>query len=126
MKKTLFASFALLFFINLATAQIYIDGKELRQESTQFIEVEFIGVLGSADVRMLVDYGQNIGFIDRRNRLVSDKKGKALIFNSAVHGLNWLYQEGYEVTEVYNRSVGGNNVNTDLVYLVKKIRRAAE
>jgi hypothetical protein len=125
MKKTFFTAVAVLLFANLVSAQIFIDGKELRQETTQFIEVEFIGVLGSADVRMLIDYGQNVGFIDRRVRMVSDKKGKALIFNSPIHGMNWLYQEGYEVTEVYNRSNGGNNVSTDLVYLVKK-RKVAE
>lgn len=123
MKKVLIAAVALLFFVNLASAQIFIDGKELRQETTKFVEVEFIGVLGSADVRMLIDYGQNISFIDRRNRIVSDNRGKALIFNSAIHGLNWLYQEGYEVAEVYNRSAGGNNANFDIVYLVKQIKR---
>lgn len=120
MKKLGFIAVMLLFISQASTAQIFIDGKELREESTQYIEIEFFSVVGSADVRMFIDYGQNIGFLDRKNRIVSDKKGKALIFNSPVHGMNWLFQQGYEILQVYNPKSGGPTANTDLVYLVGK------
>ncbi len=120
MKKTIISVAIVLFLGHFASAQIFIDGKELRQENTQYIEIEFFNAVGSADVRMFIDYGQNVGFLDRRNRIVSDKKGKALIFNSPVHGLNWLFSKGYEILSVYNPKSGGNTVNTDLVYLIRK------
>jgi len=122
MRKLGYIVVALLFFSHLASAQIFIDGKELRKESTQYIEIEFFSVVGSQDVRMFIDYGQNVGFLDRKNRIVSDKKGKALIFNSSVHGLNWLFQQGYEVVHVYNPKSGGTTVNTDLIYLIGRIK----
>ena len=122
MRKIGYIVVALLFFSQLVSAQIFIDGKELRQESTQYVEIEFFSVVGSADVKMFIDYGQNIGFLDRKNRIVSDDKGKALIFNSPVHGLNWLFQQGYEVLHVYNPKSGGQNVNTDLIYLIGRKR----
>ncbi|WP_235299019.1 hypothetical protein [Portibacter marinus] len=120
MKKTLIA---LTIFIGLgqyAHTQIYIDGKELREDETHYIEIEFFNTIGTADVKMLIDFGQNVGFLDRRNRIVSDSRGKALIFNSPVHGLNWLYSKGYEVLNVYNPKSGGTTVNTDLLYLIQK------
>lgn len=115
-----------MFILNLASAQIFIDGKQLREESTQYIEIEFFNTVGSPDVKMFIDYGQSVGFLDRRNRIVSDSDGKALIFNSPVHGLNWLFSKGYEVLHVYNPKSGGNTVNTDLIYLIKKMGSVPE
>ncbi|GLR16456.1 hypothetical protein [Portibacter lacus] len=120
MKNGILIVLAILSFAKIGSAQLFIDGKELRQETTQYIEIEFFSVVGSADVKMFIDYGQNVGFMDRKNRIVSDKKGKALIFNSPVHGLNWLYENGYEVLNVYNPKSGGTTVNTDLIYLIQK------
>ena len=126
MKNILIAIAFLVFAGQLAHAQIFIDGKELRQETTQYIEIEFFNTIGTADVRMMIDFGQNVGFLDRRNRIVSDDRGKALIFNSPVHGLNWLYERGYEVMSVYNPKSGGNTVNTDLIYLIQKRKQRTD
>ncbi len=122
MKRLMFLLALIIGGVNFANGQIYVDGQKIKVEALNYIEVEFFNVVGSNEVKAFIDYGQSISFLERKKRLISDRKGKAMVYNSKVQGLNWLYANGWEVTEVYNPRTGGDAVNNDLIYLLKRVR----
>lgn len=110
------------FVSQMAVAQIMVDGKKIKIEQLQYIEVEFFNIVGSNQVRSFIDYGQDISFLDRRKRILSDRNGKAQNFNSKVQGLNYYYANGWKVKEVFNPRTGGDAANNDLIYLLERIQ----
>ena len=121
MKKLLLLCL-LVFTSQMAISQIMINGKKVKLENLQYIEVEFFSLVGSNAVKSYIDFGQDINFLERKKRLLSDRNGKAQVFNSKVQGLNWYYANGWRVKEVYNPRTGGDAVNNDLIYLLEKVQ----
>ena len=102
-------------------AQIMIDGEALNLDGLQYIEVEFLNIVGSNDLKVFIDYGQKVTLLDRKSRTLTNKQGRAILFRSKVHALNWFYLQGWDILEVYHPTSGGQTSNNDILYLLKKI-----
>jgi hypothetical protein len=95
MKKI--ALFVVLFFQTvLLAAQAYVDGVELTPSNTgQYIEVNSkFNANGSCVIE--VDYGQR----RPKEDYLTDEKNNRQEFDSFVHALNFLYQNGWKVAEI--------------------------
>ncbi|MBL7829311.1 MAG: hypothetical protein JNJ57_21930 [Saprospiraceae bacterium] len=93
-KVTLFIAF--LAQVSLAGAQIFIEGAKLEPSNTgQYMEVD---PLYREDGRCAfqVDYGQS----NPKEDFVTDSGGKRFDFRSLVDGLNFFYEEGWEVAQI--------------------------
>jgi hypothetical protein len=95
MKKTSL-TLALSAFALIASAQIYVEGVKLEPTNTgQYIELDpMFREDGRCTFR--VDYGQSTPKED----FVSDNHGKRYDFRSLVDGLNFFYEEGWQVDQI--------------------------
>ncbi len=83
----------------MACAQLYVEGTLLSPSNTG-VYLEAIPLRRiDGTFHLGIDYGQ------RRNRrpqdCLTDSKGRRYEFRSAVDGLNYLYENGWEVVEAY-------------------------
>lgn len=95
MKKATF-TLALLAHTLIASAQIFVEGVKIEPSNTgQYIELD---PLYREDGRCTfrVDYGQS----NPKEDFVTDSHGKRFDFRSVVDGLNFFYEEGWEVAQV--------------------------
>lgn len=95
MKKITFI-LALLTQSLLASAQIFVEGVKIEPTNTgQYIELD---PLFREDGRCTfrVDYGQS----NPKEDFVTDNYGKRYDFRSLVDGLNFFYEEGWQVDQI--------------------------
>lgn len=95
MKKTTL-TLAFLAQVLLASAQIYVEGVKIEPSNTgQYIELD---PLYREDGRCAfhVDYGQS----NPKEDYVTDVHGKRYDFRSLVDGLNFFYEEGWQVDQI--------------------------
>jgi hypothetical protein len=95
MKKTLLL-FALLAYTTIVSAQIFVNGVKLEPSNTgQYLELD---PLFREDGRCAfqVDYGQ----ANPKEDYVTDVNRKRFDFRSLVDGLNFFYEEGWEVAQI--------------------------
>lgn len=123
MKRYIMILAVMAFSIFSLSAQIMVNGKTIKTENVHYLQVEFFTVIGSNEVKAYIDYGQRTALIERKKRLLSNRNGKAMVFNSTTDGLNWFFDQGYEVLEIYNPRTGGNTVNNDLIFLLREIKQ---
>jgi hypothetical protein len=121
MKKYLF-SVLLSFIAYAASAQIYVNGKDITADTEklgQYLEICPFQILENR-VRFRVDYGQvacNTPFTWDRC-VLTDANGTQKRFDSVVEGLNFFYQNGWEVWQTYI-------VDEDSrVYLLRRVKEA--
>lgn len=109
MKKTLLLLCFCLSLSAFASAQVYVDGVRLDPDNTgNYIEVDpMFHTDGTCAFR--TDYGQT----EPREDYLTDAFGKTLDFRSLVHGLNFLYSNGWEVLQI-------TAVGTNRRYLLKR------
>jgi len=79
-----------------ASAQIYVEGVKVEPSNTgQYIELDpMFRDDGRCSFR--VDYGQS----NPKEDFVSDNFGKRYDFRSLIDGLNFFYQEGWQVDQI--------------------------
>ena len=80
----------------MAGAQIYVEGVKLEPNNTgQYIELD---PAFKEDGRCVfqVDYGQS----NPKQDFVTDQNGKRFDFRSLIDGLNFFYEEGWEIDQV--------------------------
>lgn len=80
----------------LASAQIYVEGVKLEPSNTgQYLEID---PMFREDGRCAfqVDYGQ----ANPKEDYLSDQHGRRFDFRSLVDGLNYFYEEGWQVDQV--------------------------
>lgn len=80
----------------LVKAQLYVEGVKLEPSNTgQYIEID---PLYREDGRCTfrVDYGQS----NPKEDFVTDPHGKRFDFRSLVDGLNFFYEEGWQVDQI--------------------------
>lgn len=83
----------------LLSAQIYVEGTLLTPSNTGvYIEVTPLRRTDGT-YHIGVDYGQTRS--RRPNDCLTDNKGRRYEFRSAIDGLNFLYDNGWEVVVVY-------------------------
>ncbi len=95
MKKITF-TLALLAHTLIASAQIFVEGVKIEPSNTgQYIELD---PLYREDGRCTfrVDFGQS----NAKEDFVTDVNGKRYDFRSLVDGLNFFYEEGWQVDQV--------------------------
>lgn len=95
MKKITF-TLALLAHTLIASAQIFVEGVKIEPSNTgQYIEID---PLYREDGRCTfrVDFGQS----NPKEDFVTDVNGKRFDFRSLVDGLNFFYEEGWQVDQV--------------------------
>ena len=95
MKKITF-TLALLAHTLFASAQIFVEGVKIEPSNTgQYIEID---PLYREDGRCTfrVDFGQS----NPKEDFVTDVNGKRYDFRSLVDGLNFFYEEGWQVDQV--------------------------
>jgi hypothetical protein len=95
MKKITF-TLALLAHTLIASAQVYVEGVKIEPSNTgQYIELD---PLYREDGRCTfrVDFGQS----NAKEDYVTDVNGKRYDFRSLIDGLNFFYEEGWQVDQV--------------------------
>ncbi len=95
MKKVLL-TLAFLAQVLLASAQIYVEGVKIEPSNTgQYIEID---PLYREDGRCTfrVDFGQS----NPKEDFVTDVNGKRYDFRSLIDGLNFFYEEGWQVDQI--------------------------
>lgn len=94
--KKITLTLALLAHTLLASAQIFVEGVKIEPTNTgQYIEID---PLYREDGRCTfrVDFGQS----SPKEDYVTDVNGKRFDFRSLVDGLNFFYEEGWQVDQV--------------------------
>ncbi len=94
--KKVTLTLALLAYALFASAQIFIDGVKLESSNTgQYLELD---PLYREDGRCTfrVDYGQS----NPREDFVTDEHGKRFDFRSLIDGLDFFYEQGWQVDQV--------------------------
>jgi hypothetical protein len=95
MKKTLMPLFAL-FLASSLYAQIYVEGARLEPSNTgQYLEVD-PQFREDGRCAFRVDYGQS----NPKEDFITDVNGRRFDFRSLVDGLNFFYDEGWEVAQI--------------------------
>ena len=98
-KPLLFTLFVLQTF--LASAQLFVDGKRLDStNSSAYLEVIPMHK-EDGPYYFAVDYGQKPVPGAKRGDFMTDEGGRRYEFRSVVDGLNFLYENGWEVAQVY-------------------------
>lgn len=95
MNKTML-TLALLAQSLIASAQIFVEGVKIEPSNTgQYIELD---PLFREDGRCTfrVDFGQS----NPKEDFVTDQNGRRYDFRSLVDGLNFFYEEGWEVAQI--------------------------
>jgi hypothetical protein len=99
MKNTIIA-LLLLASAGQSFAQIYVNGKDVDQDSTgYYMEVVPRFFLSSNQYSFLVDYGQRacMNPFNQERCMVTDRDNNVLRFKSVIDGLNFFYKNGWEV-----------------------------
>lgn len=79
-----------------ASAQIYVEGVKIEPSNTgQYIELDPM-FRDDGRCAFRVDYGQS----NPKEDFVSDNYGKKYDFRSLIDGLNFFYQEGWQVDQI--------------------------
>ncbi len=100
-KALLFSIFSLLALVQIR-AQVFVDGTKLDpSNSGHYLELD---PLYRPDGRCAfkVDYGQQ----DPADDYLSDAAGKRFDFRSLVDGLNFFYEEGWEMVQITESNRG--------------------
>jgi|LakMenEpi03Aug12_release.lakeMendotaPanAssembly.Ray.scaffolds.fasta_scaffold1854079_1 hypothetical protein len=93
----------------LASAQLYVEGVKLEPSNTgQYLEID---PMYREDGRCTfqVDFGQS----NPKEDFVTDQNGRRFDFRSLVDGLNFFYEEGWQVDQI-------NVLDSGRRYLLKR------
>ncbi len=88
-------SFILVFFVFLTSfsfSQVYVNKININNlPNVNFCEMNGFNLTG----KVSLDYGQKRIFLKRE--YITDRKGNALIFNSKMHLVNFMFKNGWEL-----------------------------
>ena len=103
MKKVLFLSLFLAQGLALS-AQLYVEGTMLNTTNTSaYLEATPLR-RNDGTYHFKIDYGQKTSGTLSRSECLTDDKARRYEFRSTVDGLNFLYENGWEVSVVYDVS----------------------
>ena len=84
------------------SAQLYVEGTLLNSTNTSaYLEATPLRRTDGS-YHFQIDYGQKANRSAKPGECLTDDKGRRYEFRSAVDGLNFLYENGWEVSVVYN------------------------
>ncbi|MEM6398327.1 MAG: hypothetical protein AAF741_18390 [Bacteroidota bacterium] len=98
--KQLFVLLALAFSGSLFS-QVVVNGVNINNlEEVTFVRLIVQERFLSNQVVVFVDYGQSVQGAPRRNReVINPRDGKRIKFNSAIHAVNYMLDNGWEYVE---------------------------
>ena len=92
---TIFIVF-LAFSISVKSQHVFVNDVDINELDIEYCELRVGQPLNPLKVKIYVDYGQAFS-IKRQNIMTPDKK--VIRFNSAVHALNFMDQNGWDYIE---------------------------
>ena len=117
MKKILIV-IAFAFITQLTFSQVIVEDQNINELNIDYIELVGINTsLFGVKMKVYVDYGQPVKFLKADN--IKDGNGKTIKFNTMMHALNFLKENGWEYVN-YTESVIGSKLR--YVYLLKKAK----
>lgn len=116
MKKIFFLlAFA---FVGSQTYSQSVNGTPIKDIDVEYVQIVGYSKLLSNKVTIMIDFGQSTKFFNSgKEKVVKDKNGNILKFNSMIDALNFMSKNGYEFQTAYAFAVGNQNVYH---YLLKK------
>ena len=118
MKKLIKASGTALCFLSFSglsfSQSIFVNEIDINKLNIKYCELRVGVPLNPTKVKIFVDYGQKFS-IKRQNIMTPDKK--VVKFNSAMHALNFMDQNGWKYVEQVAVQQGDN---TSYKYLMQK------
>ncbi|MTB51363.1 hypothetical protein [Lewinella sp. W8] len=114
MKKILFALLFVFGASAAASAQVVVDGVNINNlEQIQMIRMIAQERFLSNKVTIFIDYGQSIqGGGRRQMEVINPADGKRIRFNSVMHAVNYLIDNGWSYTEAMVLPNEGNASTT--------------
>lgn len=119
MNTLLKLSLAILLLTSINTADLSaqsVNGVNIEEIDTPYLFVSSVSRLLNNSVNLSINYGQEMRLNDMRSTGLLDRDGKAIKFNSIVHGLNYLYSFGYRLDETLVDPNGGG-----VTYILEKV-----
>jgi len=113
--KKLFFAFALFFAASTAAySQVVVDGVNINNlEQVSMIRMIAQERFLSTKVTIFIDYGQSIqGGSRQRMEVISPRDGKRVRFNSVMHAVNYLIDNGWSYVEAMVLPSEGNASTT--------------
>lgn len=91
--KTLFLFISItILFGSMAFSQVYVNGTNINElPQVNFCEMTSMGLKGKASL----DYGQKDSFL--KSDFITDEHGETIKFNSRMHLVNFMYNNGWEL-----------------------------
>lgn len=89
-------------------AQVVVDGVNINDTGTQFVEIVAMSKFMSAKVTISVDYGQELKLGESQR--IEDAQGKAKVFKGVVDALNFMHANGWQYLNNYVVTTGNQNV----------------
>lgn len=124
MKKYVFI-LALFLSSGLATslaAQVVVDGVNINNlEEVSMVRVIVQNRFLSTKVNVFIDYGQSLGGAQRqRMEVVNPRTNERIKFNSVMHAINFMIDNGWVYVESMVLPAEGNTSSNSVQYLFKR------
>ncbi len=118
--KRLFCSLLLILCVKAISHSQTVSDKPISEIDVEYIEV-IPDVYSSFKTKhiLLIDYGQGFNRTFRKDCVLKNEKGEAMLFNSPMHAVNYICQFGYEVINVIKRE---SDLDGDR-YLLKRVKK---
>ena len=115
--------FCILSYTQDLHAQIFVDGKNLSEIDTKYLEVIISRRTMSQDVQIMIDYGQFIDYHKEFDQAITDERDNPIVFKSIVNTLNMMDKLGWDFIQTYSAST--NNFER-FHYLFKKKEKVSK
>ena len=97
---------------------IFFAGAQTPEPKYVYCTLTAQGRLFSTKVTITIDFGDRMkAFADNR---LKDKRGKPIIFNTAVDALNFMGSRGWELVQAYSNPSGNDANNVITTWILKK------
>ena len=108
MKNILLVSAVMMLMSTLANAQM-VSNIPLKNLSAEYIKLH-AGYRAGRKMVVHLDFGQVNEAFNAKDMLLTNDEGLALEFNSMIHALNYLNEQGYELFNIYSAGTDGDMV----------------
>jgi hypothetical protein len=97
-----------------------VNNTPLASIDAQYLEVRPTGKLFETSLNLIVDYGQHTKTFTsvEKESVLKDDAGKKMEFNSMVHALNYMDEQGYEFVQVYHVPI--NEKDNEYRYILRR------
>ena len=93
---------------NYSSAQIIVKDIDINELDISYIElVGYNKSLFGSKITIAIDYGQKFTL---KSQLIKNAEGKDMIFNSMMHALNFMEDNGWEYVNNYALTMNATNV----------------